>query len=61
MERYNTGAFISGTGASPASTVSFAGPAVQTLGGPTGDFTGANKFNNLEINNAAGLNIEWPD
>ncbi|MEI6049854.1 MAG: gliding motility-associated C-terminal domain-containing protein [Bacteroidota bacterium] len=57
MERYNTGAFISGTGPSPASTVSFAGAAVQTLGGSTGDFSGANKFNNLEINNAAGLNI----
>jgi hypothetical protein len=57
MERYNTGTFISGSGASPASTVSFTGTAVQTLGGPTGDFTGANKFNNLEISNAAGLNI----
>ena len=57
MERYNTGAFISGSGASPASTVSFAGTVIQTLGGPTGDFIGANKFNNLEINNAAGMNI----
>jgi hypothetical protein len=57
MERYNTGTFISGSGVSPASTVTFAGTSVQTLGGPTGDFAGANSFNNLEINNAAGLNI----
>ena len=57
MERYNTGAFISGSGASPASTVTFAGTSVQTLGGPTGDFMGTNKFNNLEINNPAGINI----
>ncbi|MCJ7448505.1 MAG: hypothetical protein MUO72_12520 [Bacteroidales bacterium] len=57
MERYNTGAFISGTGSSPASTVSFAGTSVQILGGLTGDFAGANKFNNLEINDLAGLNI----
>ena len=57
LERYNAGAFICGSGASPASTVTFAGMAIQTLGGPTGDFTGANKFNNLEINNTAGLNI----
>ena len=57
MERYNTGAFVSGYGSSPASTVSFAGAAVQTIGGPTGDFTGANSFNNMEINNASGLNI----
>ncbi len=57
MERYNTGSFISGSGDSPASTVSFAGTAIQALGGPTGDFSGANKFNNLEISNASGLNI----
>ena len=57
MERYNTGSFISGSGASPASTVSFAGTSIQTLAGPNGDFTGANKFNNLEISNAAGLSI----
>jgi gliding motility-associated-like protein len=57
MERYNTGAFISGIGRSPASTVSFAGQAVQTLGGITGDFSGTNRFNNLEINNPSGLNI----
>ena len=31
--------------------------ALQSLGGPTGDFTGVNKFNNLEINNDAGLDI----
>ncbi|HEY5469233.1 MAG TPA: hypothetical protein VIK07_01790, partial [Bacteroidales bacterium] len=56
MERL-AGGFISGTGSSPASTVTFAGSALQTLGGPTGDFAGANKFNNLEINNAFGLTI----
>nr|MCU0472508.1 HYR domain-containing protein [Bacteroidales bacterium] len=58
MERYNSGVFTCGTGASPASTVTFAGSVVQTLGGLTGDFTGSNKFNNLEINNPAGLNID---
>ncbi len=57
IERYNTGAFNSGSGNAPASTVSFAGEALQSLGGPTGDFTGVNKFNNLEINNAEGLDI----
>ena len=57
IERYNTGAFISGSDAYPASTVSFSGSSVQTLGGPTGDFTGADRFNNLEVNNPAGLNI----
>ena len=57
MERYNTGAFISGIGPSPASTVSFAGQSLQTLGGITGDFSGTNRFNNLEINNPSGLNI----
>ncbi len=57
MERYNTGVFTSGTGASPASTVSFAGTSVQTLGGATGNFTGTSKFNNFEINNPAGLII----
>lgn len=55
IERYNTGAFRSGTGAN--AIVSFAGTAAQTLGGPLGDFTGANYFNHLEINNVNGLNI----
>lgn len=55
MERYNTGAFLSGTGAD--ATVSFAGSAAQTIGGATGDFTGTNAFNNLEVNNASGLSI----
>ena len=55
MERYTTGAFISGSGA--GATVSFAGTAAQTLGGATGDFAGANGFNNLEIDNALGLAI----
>lgn len=57
MERYNTGSFISGSGVSPASTVIFSGTSAQTLGGPTGDFSGSNRFNNLEINNPAGLTI----
>lgn len=55
MERYNTGAFISGTGA--GAVVSFEGSAAQTIGGVLGDFTGANDFNYLEINNSAGLTI----
>ncbi|HEY9005056.1 MAG TPA: hypothetical protein VIM75_02930 [Ohtaekwangia sp.] len=55
MERYNTGAFVSGSGSN--ATVSFSGTAAQTLGGTTGDFTGANAFNNLEINNSSGLSI----
>ncbi|MBN2756342.1 MAG: T9SS type A sorting domain-containing protein [Bacteroidales bacterium] len=57
MEIYNFGKFISGTGMAPASTVTFAGTAIQSIGGPTGDFTGENSFNNLEIDNPAGLNI----
>jgi hypothetical protein len=55
MERYNSGTFISGAGA--GAVVSFAGSAAQTIGGALGDFTGANDFNNLEINNASGLTI----
>lgn len=55
MERNNAGAFVSGTGVS--ATVSFEGVAEQTIGGALGDFTGANAFNNLEINNSAGLTI----
>ncbi len=55
MERYNTGAFLSGSGSN--ATVIFAGAAAQSLGGATGDFTGANGFNNLEINNSSGLAI----
>lgn len=57
MEIYNTGRFLSGTGAAPAATVSFAGTSLQTIGGPTGDFTGLNSFNNLEIDNPSGLTI----
>jgi hypothetical protein len=53
MERYNTGAFRSGTGAN--ATVSFAGSSEQNIGGSLGDFTGSNAFNNLEIDNGAGL------
>jgi hypothetical protein len=55
MERYNTGAFISGTGSD--ATVTFAGTSAQTIGGALGDFTGANAFNNLEIDNSNGLTI----
>ncbi len=55
MERYNTGAFLSGSGST--ATVTFSGSAAQTLGGATGNFTGANAFNNLEIDNNAGLSI----
>ncbi len=55
MERYNTGAFLSGTGS--GATVSFEGTAAQTIGGALGDFTGANAFNNLEIDNNSGLTI----
>jgi hypothetical protein len=57
MERYNTGSFNSGSGLAPASTVSFSGNSLQSLGGPTGDFTGANSFNNIEIDNDEGLEI----
>ena len=55
MERYNSGAFRSGTG--PGATISFSGTLEQTIGGATGDFSGTNAFNNLEINNPAGLRI----
>ncbi|MBN2349507.1 MAG: hypothetical protein JXJ22_11740 [Bacteroidales bacterium] len=55
MELYNTGAFISGSGV--GATVSFSGSEAQTIGGSLGDFTGTNSFNNLEINNPAGLSI----
>jgi hypothetical protein len=55
MERYNTGAFISGTGAN--ATVSFEGADAQTIGGALGDFIGTNAFNNLKIDNLSGLSI----
>jgi hypothetical protein len=55
MERYGTGAFKAGTGAN--ATVELAGSAAQSIGGPTGDFSGSNKFNNLVINNTAGVTI----
>lgn len=57
MERYGTGAFISGTGEAPSATVTFGGSSAQSLGGSLGNFTGTNRFNNLEINNPAGLTI----
>jgi hypothetical protein len=55
LERYNSGAFISGSGA--GATVSMAGSSPQTIGGVLGDFSGSNDFNNLEINNPAGITI----
>ena len=56
IEKYGTGStFISGSGA--GATVSFAGSGPQAVGGALGDFTGASAFNNLEINNNAGLRI----
>ena len=57
MEIYNTGIFNCGSGKPPDATVSFSGTSVQTLGGSTGNFSGVNKFHNLEINNPAGLII----
>ncbi len=55
MERYGTGAFLSGSGSN--ATVTFAGSAAQTLGGSIGNFTGSNGFNNLEVDNSLGLTI----
>lgn len=49
------GTFSSGSGA--GATVSFAGSAAQTIGGALGNFTGANAFNNFEINNPLGLTV----
>jgi hypothetical protein len=57
FERYNTGAFRSGTGAYPAATVSFSGSEAQVIGGLTGDFSGSNRLYNMEINNPAGLTV----
>ncbi|HCT29578.1 MAG TPA: hypothetical protein DIW31_02335 [Bacteroidales bacterium] len=59
MERINSGIFASGSGAN--ATVSFSGSTAQTVGGATlGNFTGTSAFNNLEINNSAGLTINNP-
>jgi len=55
IERYGSGTFTCGSG--KTATVSFSGTAPQTVGGVLGNFTGSNKFNNLEINNANGLII----
>lgn len=46
-----SGAFSSGTG--PNATVAFAGSSVQSVT----NFTGANSFNNLEMDNTAGLSL----
>jgi hypothetical protein len=46
FERYNSGAFRSGTGSYPAATVSFMGSVAQ---GIMGDFSGSNRFWNMEI------------
>jgi hypothetical protein len=53
IERINGGSFISGSGAD--ATVAFSGSSAQLLGGASGNFTGSNAFNNLEINNSSGL------
>ncbi len=44
FERYNTGAFRSGTGTYPAATVSFSGSAAQNIGGASGNFTGSQQI-----------------
>ncbi|MFP4556426.1 MAG: choice-of-anchor J domain-containing protein [Bacteroidales bacterium] len=54
MER-NSGTFFAGSGNN--AKVVFAGNAPQSVGGPTGDFTGVNTFNHFEINNPDGLTI----
>jgi hypothetical protein len=55
MERYNGGVFSAGSGSD--ATVVFEGDASQTIGGATGDFSGDNAFNNLEISNSEGLTV----
>jgi hypothetical protein len=55
MERYNTGAFLSGSGA--GAIVNFSGTSAQTIGGILGDFSGPNSFNHFEINNPSGIAI----
>jgi hypothetical protein len=54
MEKYNSGAFRSGSGSN--ATISFQGLAAQTFGG-TGSFSGTDALNNLEINNGSGLTL----
>jgi len=55
FERYGTGTFKAGSGT--YAIVEFAGTSAQSVGGPTGDFTGTNKFYHLKINNSLGLSI----
>ncbi|MGC8802205.1 MAG: hypothetical protein ACP5PS_00290 [Bacteroidales bacterium] len=55
FERYGTGAFKAGTGAN--AMVEFAGTSAQSVGGPTGDFSGTNRFYHLKVNNSNGLTI----
>lgn len=55
FERYGTGVFKAGSGTN--AIVEFAGTSAQTIGGPTGNFSGANKFYHLKINNSNGLSI----
>ena len=57
FERYNSGTFRAGTGTYPAATVSFSGSSAQTIGGVSGDFSGTNRFWNIEVNNPAGVTI----
>ena len=56
FEKNASGQFISGIGDN--ATVSFQGTSAQTIGASLRNFTGVNSFNNLEINNAAGLTID---
>jgi len=58
IERLNSGSFNSGTGT--GATVTFKGYVTQQLGGTSGNFTGSNAFNNLEIDNSQGLQINGP-
>jgi len=57
FQRLNSGLFTSG---GVDATVIFAGSSAQTLGGADGEFTGANGFNNFEINNSSGLTLNSP-
>ena len=58
IERLNTGTFNSGTGVN--ATVVFQGISVQQSGGAAGNFTGSNAFNNMEMDNLAGLILNGP-
>lgn len=53
--KLSSGGFRAGTGS--GAVVSFAGSAKQKVSTSANAFVGANKFNSLEINNAAGLDL----